>query len=501
MKSYLLIFIFSLFSVASNGQSQIRDEKGKWSGSYKNIDGILHPDGYGTYEYSWGDKFIGTITDDNYFDGEYLFADGNKFIGSSAYGKKVLGKFCWTNGQEYDGEWYNELPHGKGVIIYNNGDKYEGQFKAGQKHGKGTYYFADGKIKIGIWKDNALNGECEIYYPNGGYYTGGIIDGKLHGYGRYEYSNGSVYIGEWEKGRKNGYGTLYYSPNDYFQGQFKKGKKDGEGLFVFNNGDYVIGTWKQDSLVHIEYQFDTPQEISKEYTDTAPIFGLDSPINNNVSSNDNSNLNSSLSYNGFPVMPINQMMYLDPADVTQYCNQFPGGINILLDPNFAMLQVQQQMLMQQQQQRQFQNYVAQRLPEMQEAMMNGVKLLTERQNHYASEMQKSMEQSRVFIAQQVAAERDIFISNFKSMNPGATDQQAMTAYANYCNEVTASRQQTHQVHHEEKSHKYERTGGIHTVGETIEYVGLRLSDEVYCKKCDKIMQRHYHKKLTYYSPW
>jgi hypothetical protein len=37
--------------------------------------------------------------------------------------------------QKYEGEFFNDIPQGKGKMVYENGDIYDGQFKEGQKDG------------------------------------------------------------------------------------------------------------------------------------------------------------------------------------------------------------------------------------------------------------------------------------------------------------------------------------------------------------------------------
>jgi hypothetical protein len=39
----------------------------------------------------------------------------------------------------YEGEWMNDVRHGKGYERYSNGNKYEGDFINGKAHGKGVY--------------------------------------------------------------------------------------------------------------------------------------------------------------------------------------------------------------------------------------------------------------------------------------------------------------------------------------------------------------------------
>jgi len=63
----------------------------------------------------------------------------------------------FPSGDKYEGNWKNDLMHGKGTYYYPNGNKYEGEFKNGRKTGFGiksmqhSYY-------IGEWYNDAYNG-------------------------------------------------------------------------------------------------------------------------------------------------------------------------------------------------------------------------------------------------------------------------------------------------------------------------------------------------------
>lgn len=46
----------------------------------------------------------------------------------------------WDDGCKYDGDWKDDVRHGKGVFEYTNGDKYEGDWADDIQHGKGTYF-------------------------------------------------------------------------------------------------------------------------------------------------------------------------------------------------------------------------------------------------------------------------------------------------------------------------------------------------------------------------
>ena len=75
-----------------------------------------------------------------------------------------------ASGDYYDGDLYDNKPHGQGIYTWANGDRYEGGYWEGRRHGYGVYY-----------------------YSNGDHYEGTYWKGKLHGYGVYTWANGDSY--------------------------------------------------------------------------------------------------------------------------------------------------------------------------------------------------------------------------------------------------------------------------------------------------------------------
>ena len=59
--------------------------------------------------------------------------------------KIILGTFNTPDGNDYNGEWVNDIRKGNGIKtyltlgiqIYSNGDKYEGQWENNMKNGNG----------------------------------------------------------------------------------------------------------------------------------------------------------------------------------------------------------------------------------------------------------------------------------------------------------------------------------------------------------------------------
>nr|CAI5831337.1 unnamed protein product [Callosobruchus analis] len=59
-------------------------------------------------------------------------------------------KIFSVNGDTYVGEWRDDKK--TGMLIYQNGNRYEGNFFNDVKHGKGRFYFLNvGQMQEGVW--------------------------------------------------------------------------------------------------------------------------------------------------------------------------------------------------------------------------------------------------------------------------------------------------------------------------------------------------------------
>lgn len=110
--------------------------------------------------------------------------------------------------KQYEGEWRDDVKHGKGSLYYENGDKFEGQFARGQRSGYGVMEYANGDKYEGDWKLNRRNG-FGIYLSAPGkeqsLYTGYWMNGEKEGPGHFE-KDGTLYVAEWVHGTpRSGY--------------------------------------------------------------------------------------------------------------------------------------------------------------------------------------------------------------------------------------------------------------------------------------------------------
>ena len=83
---------------------------GEWFRNEKN--------GFGTYSYSNGDRFVGTFRAD--------LVDGE-------------GLYNFKNRDSYNGQWEKGKMHGRGVYTYSNDTTFTGHGHKGRRHGEGHY--------------------------------------------------------------------------------------------------------------------------------------------------------------------------------------------------------------------------------------------------------------------------------------------------------------------------------------------------------------------------
>ena len=82
------------------------------------------------------------------------------------------------NKSEDVGDLKNELPDGKGIMIYEDGSKYDGEWKEGQKDGKGTFTASDGMKYVGEFKHGKNHGHGSLIFPDGEMWDGEFREDK-----------------------------------------------------------------------------------------------------------------------------------------------------------------------------------------------------------------------------------------------------------------------------------------------------------------------------------
>lgn len=89
-------------------------------------------------------------------------SDQITFIGQFVQDQATVGraKIKLPGGALYEGDYANNLPEGKGILISADGTKYVGEFQGGKKNGLGTIFGPDQEIiYVGEFRSGKLNGE------------------------------------------------------------------------------------------------------------------------------------------------------------------------------------------------------------------------------------------------------------------------------------------------------------------------------------------------------
>ena len=173
-----------------------------------------------------------------------------------------FGKIIYKSGDQYEGEWINDLKSGLGEYQSKDGDLYNGQWKEDKKHNQGTMIYKNGEKYEGEWKENKRDGSGILFNSENIIIQKGLYkdDDFLEGYNdnKYLYANGNIYDGELDDYFPYGYGIVLNKEGKLIsKGKFQKNKKTGLFIEFLANQyklidyDYVNGKEKE-ILTNIE---------------------------------------------------------------------------------------------------------------------------------------------------------------------------------------------------------------------------------------------------------
>ena len=109
-------------------------------------------------------------------------------------------------------------------------ETYQGEFLDDLRHGKGTCTFADGAVYTGEWRVGAPHGTGRFVYASGDVFEG-ELNNRRRERGKLRWAeSGNEYDGEWQMEVPHGEGTLLYAQaNVVHSGQWAEGLPHGRG--------------------------------------------------------------------------------------------------------------------------------------------------------------------------------------------------------------------------------------------------------------------------------
>ncbi|CAD5223419.1 unnamed protein product [Bursaphelenchus okinawaensis] len=188
---------------------------------------------------------------------------------------------------DYDGDWLDGQPHGKGQLKFPDERKYKGRFAFGQIDGMGeffnnkpqfsdnttgsatpsaqqsslmnSFFYTQPKCVLdsvrwvkGRFKDGLLHGLGSATFATGDTYEGYWANGQMHGHGVFKAmgeDNIIVYVGGWQNGQKHGYGVQSTNKERYL-GQWNESRRHGNGSLVTIDGVFHEGLFENDKFVN-----------------------------------------------------------------------------------------------------------------------------------------------------------------------------------------------------------------------------------------------------------
>lgn len=159
-------------------------------------------------------------------DGEMTYADGSTLKSGFINGEiGDYGVYRGANGERYDGDLKDGIPHGDGLYVSENGEVYEGSFVDGRRSGQGELLLPDGTVIKAEFEDDELNGFGKAVFPDGGSYEGQLKDDMATGEGIYRAPDGTIYKGKFISNRPDGKFTVTRTDESTATEVWKNGEK------------------------------------------------------------------------------------------------------------------------------------------------------------------------------------------------------------------------------------------------------------------------------------
>ena len=201
-------------------------------------------------EFSNGNVYSGNWNLNGEIEGYGIYLIKNKNViteGIWLKGNIIYGRIFFPNGDIYEGDIKNSVPHGNGMIIFKNEEIYKGDFENGEMTGKGTFIYSDKSYYSGKIKNGVFEGKGSIKWNNGTEYHGNFVNSVLSGKGKmYNNNTGEKYVGYFDKNEFHGEGVYTYRNGDIYEGNFEYGNRKGRGKYKRNDKVEFDCIWVDD---------------------------------------------------------------------------------------------------------------------------------------------------------------------------------------------------------------------------------------------------------------
>ena len=129
-----------------------------------------------------------------------VWDDGDVFEGvvegPNSQLRLVEGSMRWHGGDEFRGEFQNDVMHGRGSYFYADGRVFAGEFACGVKCGRGL--MTDGEDSFrGYWRDDVPHG-VGLRVQGQEKHCGVFDMGRCCGWGTRQYSPSGMHLGFWK---------------------------------------------------------------------------------------------------------------------------------------------------------------------------------------------------------------------------------------------------------------------------------------------------------------
>jgi hypothetical protein len=161
-------------------------------------------------------------------------------------GRLFKGRIFDLEGNYYEGDIQDGMPHGVGAKYGQDKSVFTGQWKNGKQFLLGERIYHNGFKFNGIFSESRYNGKGKFVYPDGCSFEGEFTQSSFKGYGKFKHVNGDTFEGTWYNNLPNGKGVYNFNSANLghkYDGEYRNGRKEGTGKYSFKADSFYTGEW------------------------------------------------------------------------------------------------------------------------------------------------------------------------------------------------------------------------------------------------------------------